>query len=221
MKLKTSILLAMVGISYIFISRALGTFIPELFMPSGVSRINVILSVLAVLAYLFFYMQMYRFYALPGEPVLKDGTGRLRNAVITAMVSVLLILPIFIKGIFIVYGVTAWRLFNPQPALETILLLASALGALYFAVVFYDETMKKISESFSSAAKLAIVGASVTLVMRTYLFFNYYYSSQFRWSGELTKDMPYIIIPMLLFVFYTSFNFLLAFYRDQKNANSV
>lgn len=217
MKLKTSILLALVGISYIFISRTLATFIPELFMQSGMSQVNVILSVLAVLAYLFFYIQMYRLYALPGKSSIQKTPGRLRNAVVTGMISVLLVLPVFIKGIFTVYGIRAWIIFNPQPALELILLLASALGALYFIIVFYDETLKKISASCSAAAKLAISGASVTLLLRTYLFFNYYYSSQFRWSGDLSKDMPYIIIPLLLFVFYTSINFLWAFYREQRN----
>jgi len=92
--------------------------------------------------------------------------------------------------------------------------LASSICALYFAAVFYDATIKKVSQRLSFAAKISIVGASVVLILRTYLILRIYYPSQFRWDGLLGTEMPFILIPTLLFVFIAQFYFLLMFFKE-------
>lgn len=213
-KLKTSALLAITGLLYIFVSRSIGTYWPEIFYNINITRINAILSLLALLTILLFYYSLFNRYAVPGKSIIKEESGPLKKATIAAITGTLLLIPLLIKGIALTYGKMDFPFSEAPKPLILYLMLGSALCALYFAMIFYSETSGKVSARLTSAAKLAIIGCAIILLIRTYLFFNFYYASQFKWSGELTREMPYALIPMLLFIFYTAFNFLLAFYRE-------
>ncbi len=204
----------MAGACFLFISRTVGTYRPEIFMNPALTRANVILSLLAAFVFLLFYILIFTTYAIPGKPVIKDYNNAIRNATITAIVGTLMILPLFLEGVALAFGKFN-DFFSGQPrSLKLFLVLGSAICSLYFAAVFYEETLTKVSAHLSRAVKFLIFGATAGLVIRTYLVLNYYYPSQFRWSGELTKELPIISILIFVFIFFSNIYFLWNFYKE-------
>ncbi len=214
MRLKQSALGAVTGIVYLFLSRIAGTFWPQLFYNSSAARANAALSFLAAGALLLFYLMMYRHFTLPNKKGEQIKNERLNNASLFAATGHFFVLLFFTGGLIRVFGMEHFLSEKTQETITVYFLLAGAIGWVYFAGVFFEETKGKISERLFSAAKLAVWGSSMGLLLRIYLMLRLYYPSQFRWNGSLNSGPLFLLIPMMLFVFFTAVNFLWAFSRE-------
>lgn len=212
--MKKATLGAIVGFAYIILSRSVGTFWPGLFATELSASLNIFATLLSILALLLFYIMFYWHFTGTDMAVLYKNPQRMRSATRVAIAGMLILLLMYLESILVHF--TSWNLPN-NDRIYLLRLYASwlaAICALYFAAVFYDELHKKVSARLAMAAKTALIGASLVVVLRTYLLFNYYYSSQFKWRGFLGPDMPWIVVPVLLFIFSAQFIFLIALYRE-------
>jgi len=130
MLLKKSILLAITGICYIFITRTIGTFWPEIFMNISLARTNSILSLAAVITVLLFYYVLYTSYALPGQPLIRKSESTIKNATMAAIIGTLIVVPIFVKGVALTFSIDIFH-FQKDIKYQFCLLCWAARFAVY------------------------------------------------------------------------------------------
>ena len=209
MSLNKATLSAMIGVSYIFISRTIGTFFPAVFRNHSTVKIAVILSLLASITVLVFYISFYQTYVQKKQKLLK-------NTSLLAIIGSLAVVLLYLKGLLLIYGVHIFPYPDSARYLESIIPWISAVFFLLFFIVFYRETLHEVGKSLSGAALLAIIGSSVATLLRTFVLLNYFYSRQFKWFSELFREMPAIFLPISAFMFFTVFYFFLCFYKEQQ-----
>lgn len=204
MNLKKVTLLSIIGISYIFVSRTIATFFPEIFINLVVTRINTLLSLFASLAIVVFYIYFYKDYVQEKQITLK-------NASIFAIIGSFAVLFLFLKGFLVVFNLYVFR----SHVFDIIAPLISSIFSLYFFIIFYKETTHNVQSNLKLAIFLAIIGSSISTLIRTFILFNYHYSGKFKWLWNYSREFPVIFIPIFAFMFFTSFYFFLTFYKEQ------
>lgn len=218
MNVKKATLCAIIGISYIFISRAIGTFSSDVFTNLQVTRINTFLSLLAGLTIVAFYFSFYQSYKLSnGMPVAKSQTT-LKNATIFVILGSLIMLLLFVKGLFLVFNVYNFPFPDQADLFKILLPWLSSIFTLFFYVAFYHETIQKVSQNLTKAVFLAIIGSSIGILLRTFILFNFVFAGKFMWMWNLSRKTPLIIIPLIVFMFGTTFYFFLTFYKEQNSS---
>ena len=209
MSLNKATLSAMIGVSYIFISRTIGSFFPAVFRNLAAAKIAVILSLLASIAVFVFYVSFYQTYVQKGQKLLK-------NASLLVIIGSLAVALLYLKGLLLIYDVHIFPYPDSSRYFESIIPWISAVFFLLFFISFYRETLHKVGKSLSRAALLAIIGSSVATLLRTFVLLNHLYSRQFMWFSDLFREMPAIFLPISAFMFFTVFYFFLSFYQEQK-----
>jgi len=212
MNLKKATLFTMVGISYIFLSRTLATIMPGFFENLLAAKTNALLSLLASMTPLLFYYLFYKEY-FPGQ---KESLGRnqlmLKNAVLFAFIGSLAGTFLFLKGFLQIAA-------NPGRAaghgyFEIIAPWMSALFALFFYYAFSRSEKKKVSNRLIKSTYIALTGAGLGLVIRSYLLFEFAVHGKFSWLWNLTQGNPLVFLPLYLFMFFAGFYFLWCFYVE-------
>ncbi len=215
MRLKQSALWAAAGIIYLFLSRAAGTLWPQMFYSLSAARINLLLSLLAAGTLFLFFLLFYREFTLVGKKGEQMKNERLGRATLFAMTGSIFLALFIAGGISRVFDMGNVFPVETQITVTVFLLLAVAICWVYFYAVFYEEASGKISNRLLSATKLAVWGSSIGLLLRIYLMLRLYYPSQFRWNGALSSGPLLILIPMMLFVFFSTVYFFWVFYQEQ------
>jgi len=82
-------------------------------------------------------------------------------------------------------------------------------------IIFYRETLHNLQSKLKLAIFLAVIGSSISTLIRTIMFFNYFYSGKFKWLWDYSREFPVIIIPIFAFMFFASFYFFLTFYKER------
>ena len=212
MNLKKATLFTMIGILYIFLSRMLATFIPGFFANLLAAKTNALLSLLASVASLLFYYLFYKEY-FPGQ---KESLGRnqlmLKNAVLFAFIGSLAGTFLFLKGFLQIAA-------NPGRAaghgyFEISAPWMSALFALFFYYAFSRSEKQKARNRLITAAYIALTGAGLAVMIRSYLLFEFAVHGKFSWLWNLTQGNPLVFLPLYLFMFFAGFYFLWSFYRE-------
>ena len=204
MNLKKATLFSIIGISYIFVSRTIATLFPSLFINLIVTRINTLLSLFASLAIVVFYVYFYKDYVQEKQITLK-------NASLFAIIGSLAVLLLFLKDILVVFNLYVFR----SSVLNIVAPWISSIFSLYFFIIFYKETPHNAQSNLKFAIFLAIIGDSISTLIRTFILFNYFYSGRFKWFWDYSREFPIIFIPTFAFMFFTSFYFFLTFYKEQ------
>ncbi|MCD6102145.1 MAG: hypothetical protein J7J77_03725 [Candidatus Cloacimonetes bacterium] len=204
MNLKNATLFSIIGISYIFISRTVATFFPDIFTNLVVTRINTLLSLLASLAIVVFYIYFYKDYVSEKQIALK-------NASLFAIIGSIAVLLLFLKGIPVVFNLYVFR----SQVFNIIAPWIGSIFSLYFFIIFYKETIHNLQSKLKLAILLAVIGSSLSTLIRTFILFNYFYSGKFKWFWDYSIKFPLIVIPISVFMFFTSFYFFLTFYKEQ------
>ncbi len=215
MKLKSSALLAATGIIYLFLSQAVGSIWPHIFYNLSAARINALLSLLAAGALFLFYLLFYSQFTLVGKKEEQIKNKRLGRAALFAVTGSIFLAFFIAGGIVRVFGMENFIPVETQTTVSVFLLFVIAVSWVYFYAVFYEEASGKISNRLLSATKLAVWGSSIGLLLRIYLMLRLYYPSQFRWNGALSSGPLILLIPMMLFVFFSAVYFFCIFYQEQ------
>jgi len=213
MDLKKATLFVIIGISCKFVLRIFGTLFPGFFRIFFVVQADQIVSLLAGLAMVFFFVSFYKDCVQKGEAKLQEASV---FAIIGSSAGVLAT----IKGLFLVFQ----RYLSPylvrylvtSHSIETILPWVSTLCILYFFVIFYREALHKKWMELKTPAFLAVVGSFIGVLLSTFVAYHYFRSGEVRWFSEIFRRIPIVFILLAGFVFITLFYFFLSFYKEQQ-----
>lgn len=209
MRLKKATLLAIIGISYTFALRTIGTFFPDIFGNLIVVQVTQIMSFLANLTIVFFFISFYKDY-VEREQI------KLKNVSILAIIGSSLLLLLHIEGLFIVFNVYTLSYLVRSHYIEPIVPWVSSIFILIFFIIFHKETIQKEDIKLKKATLSAIIGSSIGTLERTFILFNYLYSREVRWFSDLSRKIQIIFIPIFAFSFIAVLYFLLSFYKEQR-----
>jgi hypothetical protein len=204
MNLKKATLFSIIGISYIFVSRTIATFSPDIFINLIVTRINALLSLFASLPIVFFYIYFYKDYVQEKQITLK-------NASLFAIIGSFAASLLFLKGILVVFNLYVFR----SDVLNVVAPWISSIFSCYFFIIFYKERPRNAPSKLRQAIFLVIIGSSISTFIRTFILFNYLCSGKFKWFWDYSREFPILLIPIFTFMFFTSFYFFSTFYQEQ------
>ena len=204
MNFKKATLFSIIGISYIFISRTIATFLPAIFINLIVTRINTLLSLFASLPIVAFYIYFYKDYV-------KGKQITLKNASLFAIIGSFAVSLLFLKSFLFVFNLYVFR----SHVFNIVAPWTSSIFSLYFFIIFYKENLHNGQSKLKPAIFLAIIGSSISTLIRTFILFNYFYSGRFKWLWDYSIEFPFIFVPIFAFMFFTSFYFFFTFYKEQ------
>ena len=202
--LKSATLSVIIGISYIFVSRTIGTFLPDIFKNLLIAQISVIISFLASLTPVFFFISFYEGYV-------RKEQIQLKKASVLAVIGSSAMSLLHIKGLLLVFDIYVFPYLVRSHFIEPIVPLVSSIFILLFFIIFHKEERK-----LKKATLSAIIGSSIAVLLRTFILFNYLYSGKIRWFSDLPRKITIILIPLFIFSFITVLYFFLSFYKEQK-----
>jgi len=209
MRLKKTTLLAIIGISYTFALRTIGTFLPDIFRNLIVVQFTQIMASLASLTIVFFFISFYKDY-VEREQI------KLRNVSILAIIGTSAMSLLHIKGLFIVFNVYTLSYLVKPHYIEAIIPWVSSIFILLFFIFFHKETIQKGGKKLRKATLSAIIGSSIGTLERTFVLFNYFYSREVRWFSDLSRKIQIIFIPIFVVSFIAILHFFLSFYKEQQ-----
>jgi len=205
--LKKVTLFTMIGISYIFLLRLIGTFYPQIFRKNILLvQVTGILSFLALLAMVFFFIFFLREY-LTKEQI------KLKNVTILALVGSIAMLLLHLKGLLAVFNVNILSFLSKLPPIDPLVPWINSILVLIFFIVFYKDILNKEQKNLKKPIFLAVVGTALTILVRSFILFKYFYSQEVRWFADLSKKLAIILIPIVVISFATIFYFFFIFYK--------
>lgn len=207
MSLKKVTLIAIIGITYIFVSRTIGTILPVIFRNLWVAQVSGILSLLAGLTVVVFYFSFYKNYVQKGQQALRNAT---LLVIIGSFAGALL----YLQGLLLIFNIQIYTYPEGSGYFEVTAPWISSIFSLLFFIAFYRETLHKVRSNLSRAALLAVAGFSVAALIRTFILFNYFYLREFMWFADLSGKTLFLFMPIYLFIFLTAFYFFLSFYKE-------
>lgn len=218
MSLKKATLWATIGLVYTFALRTAGTFLLGLFRKLVVAQVTTILSLLAALTAVLFFVYFFKDYV-------QKGQARLQRASVLAIMGTAAVFLLQIKGLFLVFDRSLIHLYNISPyllklmrphSIEPIVVWGSSILILVFFAVFYKETILQKKLKLKRATLIAAIGSAIAVLLRTFILFNSLSSRQVRWFSDLPKTMALIFFPVIAFSFLANLYFLIFFYKEQK-----
>jgi len=201
MNLKRITLLTIISICYFFALKTIGTLLPDIFKNQLIVQSTGILSILASLMVVFFFIYFFKVYTQ------KDQI-KLQKASIIAIIGAFVGLLGEIKKLLPVFNVYIF----PSRHIQAIVPLLNSAFILIFFVVFYNELAQKERHRLKKATLLAIIGYSILTISQVFGLSNHFIS--FNLSGKI----GIIFIPLFLFSFVAILYFFLSFYREQEES---
>jgi hypothetical protein len=213
MNLKKVTLLAAISISYTFLLRNLGTFLPVIFSSLPVARAVSLLSFLAGLAIVLFFVLFSKRYVRKEQP-------RLQKASILAIIGSGAMLYLNVKSLALIFKtqVSPYLVmyFLRSHFIDPLILWVSSMFILIFSIVFHQETRHEEETRLRKATLFAVIGSSIGSLERTFVLVNYlFYSRPIGWFTHLSTKTAIILTPIYLFSFLAILYFFLSFYQEQ------
>ncbi len=208
-KLKYATLLAIIGISYSFLSRTIGTFLPAAFQNLLVAQASALMSVLASLTGVFFFISFYQEY------VHKEQVP-LRTASVLAIVGSSAVFLLDVKGLLLVFNAATSSYLAKAHFIQPVVSWVSSILILLFFIVFYKAMLHRQGMKLQKAILSAVIGSSIAAFLRTFILFNYLLFKEIRWFADLHKEAMIVLLPIFALSFITVLYFFLCFYREQK-----
>jgi len=213
-KLKYATLAAIIGISYIFVLKTAGTFSPEIFTNISIAQVTKILSFLAGLTVLFFFISFYKYY-------IKEEQTELRKVTVLSVIGASAVLLLHIKGLILVFGmyISPYLVSYLVESLliEPVIPWVSSIFTLLFFITFHRETLSEETMKLRKAVFFAVIGSSIAVLMQTFVLFNYFLARESRWFSDQPIITAIILVPVVAFSFMALLYFLVSFYRSQDD----
>jgi hypothetical protein len=220
MNLKKSTILAIIGISYTFVQRITGTFLPGLFKTPIVGQTTTLLSLLSTLTIVLFVIYFYKEYV-------QRDQQKLRNAALLAIVGPSAILVLQVRGLFHVFDKLSISLYNISHSLfrlvisrsienyQPFIIWVSSIFILYFFIVFYREMLHTNQANLKNATLFAALGSALGAMIRTLSLLIYLFFREVGWFHEASGMLAIILFPLFAFTFITVLYFFWTFYKTQ------
>lgn len=213
MNLKKATLLAAISISYAFLLRYMGTFLPGIFRSLPVALAVALLSLLAGLAIVLFFVLFYKEYARKGEL-------RLQRASLLAIIGSCVVLYLNVKNLVLIleknlspYLVMYFLRSGP---IDALIPWVSSIFILIFFIIFHQATRQEEETGLRKATLFALIGSSIASLERTFVLVNYLlYSRHMGWLTHLPTKTAIILSPIYLFSFLALLYFFVSFYSQK------
>jgi len=205
--LKKATLFSMIGISYIFLLRAIGTLYPQLFRKNILLvRLTELLLFFAILSVVFFFFFFLKDYVSKGQI-------KLRNATILALLAFIAMLLVHLKGLIMVLNVKVFPFLSKVHSIEPIVPWINSILITTFFIVFYKNLNRK-QTILKKSIFLAVFGSALMVFVRSLILLNYYINAQeVRWFADLPQKLTFILMPILIFNFAVILYFFFTFYK--------
>lgn len=207
MRLQKATVIAIVGLSFLFISRMTATFFMDIFSNHFIALTNAILLLVAMFAVLYFCFIFLQDFVPGWSPAIKSAT-------ILLIISVLIMIALHSKlllGIILPYN---YYFFHEHYIFEPVAAWITAVLSLIFFVVFYR--VYNGSVKLKKAVLLAVAGSAAGLIVRTLTTLR---STLYQDIRDLNAYHTILITAgffLVIFSFFTMIYFLVIFYKHQK-----
>lgn len=206
-KLKFATIAALVGVSYIFVMRAMSTIIPALFRNLTIAQVITVTSFIASLAMLLFFIIFYSHYVQKNQAKLAGATllsilGRC-GMLLLHMKTLLRVFSIFVLTRF-VYSYHFLDRFFPW---------VSSLFTFVFFYVFYRELADSNHKQLRSATMFAATGSLVITLMQTFFMLHYFIARGVIPLAGIPQAISIVFYVILILNFCAVLYFFVSFYR--------
>ena len=212
-RLKYVTLFAIISISYFFILKTVGTLLPNIFRILIVTQVVQIISLLASLIMMFFFIYLYTDY-------IQDVQIKFKNATVLVIIGSCAMVLVRIKGLLLVFNLFILPFLFRSRFIDSIIRLIPwflSIFILFFFITFYIVTLLQKKMKLNKAILSAIIGTSIGTLLQTFILFNYLYSTEIKWFTDLSIIIQIILFPIFAFSFITVIYFYLCFYKEQRN----
>lgn len=211
-QLRRATLGALLGISYFFVLRTVGTIFPDFFFHLPIARSAQILSIFAAGTLAWFFFALYHEYVRPRHPELK-----ILSILTLGTVSASVCLRIYglIYALYVPPSpVNARPLFHPQWIGEIVVWCSSICILLFFVALY-----KKICRSrnpLAPAVRFAAIGSGIATAMQTVILTELLFSGLLNPIGSLSGVLALFLMPIMLCSYLAVLYFYYTFYRQQS-----
>jgi hypothetical protein len=207
--LEKATLLAIIGISYLFLSRTVGTIFPDMFTSILSAQVNVTISFLAGLAMLVFLVSFYREHVQRGQVAL-------RRATVSAIIGSSAVLLLLMKGLIVVLGNGIFTDTISWTYVDILIPAASSILVLFFFIGFFREAGRQKRTELRRAVQWAAIGSAISVLVQAIVLLNYVLSSRLIWLADFRGPLMILLAPFVVFSFITILYFFLIFYKQQR-----
>jgi len=217
MSIRNATLYIIVGTTYLFLIRLIATILPDILSSLAFFRANSVLSLLAALTPVAFFIAFQRDF------ILKDQLT-MQRATLWALIGSSAVVFLFLKGPVIAFQLMLFPGLFRSKFLETIgpgVTWVSSALILVFFVVLHRELRPAGPAQLSRAAGIAAAGAAISALMRTFLFLNYLVTGDVRWVSDLPRGVQWGLLPMETLAFLAVLYFFITLYRLQSSPSTT
>ncbi|MCF7912795.1 MAG: hypothetical protein K9M99_09720 [Candidatus Cloacimonetes bacterium] len=209
MYLKKMTLLALIGFSYFFVMRLIGTFFPEINYNFTWLKIELIINFFAHIAIVLFFVFLLKDYIPDDEITLMNIT------VLTFMGTLTLLIVNTLNGLSSLMGISLDHSLTGRYLVNMIIWIVGFIIVIFF-LYLSQHLCKKSQAGLCNAALLAFAGTIVAFILRSINMLNYYFHSN---TGRIFLDLKQnaLIIPGVILVLFSYFSlilFIVKFYRS-------
>ena len=202
--LKRVALFAIIGISYLFLLRTVGTFYQHIFRENlTLVQITKALALLAILAFVFFFACFLRY-------CLRKNRTELKGATVFVLIGYILMTGLYLKDLLSLFNVSG--IFSPY-FIEPFIPLVGSLSLLVFFIVFYKNPLTKSEKNVERFLIFPVVGAAIDLTIRSFILLRYFWFRDIKWLANLPDKFKIIVTPLVFFSFLMIFYFFIYFYK--------
>jgi len=195
-----------------FVLKTLGTVVPELFRVLIVAQATQVISVLAGIVIIVFFILLYR-------DCQREGREKLKMASMLGIIGSCIGLLTTLKGFILVFQ----TVFSPHMVrsimtahyFETVLPWISSALFLFFIIVFWEEMRLPEQTKLRRAALVAVFGAAFVALAATLVVVNYLIAREVTFLSDLIASASVIILLLLALSALAVIYFFLVYYREQ------
>jgi len=221
--LKRATLLGLIGLSYTFALKTIGTFLPGIFTVASVRQAATVMSLIASLTLVVFYVVFRRDYLQKDQIALKRASA-------FAIIGSSAILVLRTKNLLLLSNAFVIVIYETSPFLfrlvrssapEALAAWISSILFLSFFVVFHKEVLHKKLTNLKRATLSGVIGSSIGALLLTVILLNSVYSGQLRWFHVTFRTSISLFLPFTALGFASLFYFFFIFYKEQTAKRGV
>jgi hypothetical protein len=209
MYLKNITLLALIGFSYFFIMRLIGTFFPEINYNFTWLKIELIINFFAHFSITLFFVFFLKDFIPDDEITLMNIT------ILTFLGTLTLLIVNTLNGLSSLFSISLDHSFTGRYLVNMIIWIVGFIMVIFF-LYFSQHLYKKNQSGLYKTASLAFAGTIVAFILRSINMLNYYFHGS---TGRIFLDLKQnaLIIPgaiLVLFSYFSLIAFMVHFYKS-------
>lgn len=226
MRLKHATLLYLLAVSYHYAMNVIGAAFPGIYQAAWLVQIVQMLSVLAGIVSIYFYIVFYLDYPQESQP-------RLKEAAMLAAIGTSATLLLSVRGLFLVFSglrITAYEI-SPDligtiqsgyiATIGRVVSWGSSMLILLFFFRFY-RSVPQLKTRLKSAVLFGFIAALIVAISKTSLGLIHLFVGDLRWIGELSRPLHLAITqPTTALAYLAALYFFRGFYHEQSGPPDI